>query len=151
MKLNTRLFGSVEYAENDIISFPNGLPSFESEHNFLLLPIAGSEDSLYCLQSVLTPALSFILMNPFSLDSSYAPKLHSEELKLLQVEKDQDLCFYVLCAMKRPVGDSTVNMKCPIALNPDIRVANQVILEDDSWQMRHPLSQFAQKKEGANC
>ena len=151
MKLNTRLFGPVEYTEHDIISFPNGLPSFESEHAFLLLPIAGSEDSLYCLQSILNPTLSFILMNPFSLDSGYAPELSPEDRKLLQVEKDQDLCFYVLCAMKRPVESSTVNMKCPVALNPDINVALQVILEDEHWNMRHPLSQFAAQKEDPNC
>lgn len=147
MKLNTRLFGAIDYQESDIISFPNGLPSFEEEHNFLLLPIAGNEDSLFCLQSVLTPALSFILMNPFSLDPSYAPKLQKEELQLLQAEKDQDLCFYVMCAMKRPVEDSTVNLRCPVALNPDRAIAIQAILEDDSLHMRHPLSQFKTAKE----
>ncbi len=146
MKLNTRLFGTVEYTENDVISFPNGLPSFETEHSFLLLPIAGSDETLFCLQSILTPALSFILMNPFHLDPSYAPELSQDERKQLQVERDQDLCFYVMCAMKHPVETSTVNLKCPIALNPDVQIASQVILDSSDLHMRHPLSDFAQKE-----
>lgn len=151
MKLNTRLFGSVEYAQTDLIHFPGGLPSFENEHDFLLLPIEGGEDNLFCLQSIMTPALSFILMNPFSLDPAYAPKLQKSELEQLHVSRDQDLCFYVLCAMKRPVDTSTVNMKCPIAINPDDQIAMQVILEQEELQMRHSLSQFASKKEGSPC
>ena len=151
MELNTRLFGKIEYMAEDIISFPNGIPSFEEEHEFLLLPIEGGEGALLCLQSVATPTLSFILMNPFSLDRSYAPVLRDAERKILQVERDQDLCFHVLCAMKRPLSDSTINMKCPIAVNPDERIALQVILDTDDYHMRHPLSQFITDKEAAPC
>ena len=151
MELNTRLFGKVEYEAFDVISFPNGIPSFEEEREFLLLPIAGSEGTLLCLQSVATPALSFILMNPFSLDQSYAPVLRENERSILQVERDQDLCFHVLCAMKRPLSESTINMKCPIALNPDKRIGLQVILDTDAYHMRHPISQFVTNKEAAPC
>ena len=151
MELNTRLFGKIEYEAEDVISFPNGIPSFEEEHEFLLLPIEGGDGALLCLQSVATPTLSFILMNPFSLDRSYAPVLRDAERKILQVERDQELCFHVLCAMKRPLSDSTINMKCPIAINPDQRIALQVILDTDDYHMRHPLSQFISDKEAAPC
>lgn len=151
MKLNTRLIGEVKYEEKDIITFPNGLPSFENEHTFLLLPLEGTDDSLYCLQSTVTPALAFIVMNPFTLEPGYAPHLSAGERKALGVDKDQDLCFYVLCALKRPVSNSTVNMRCPIALNPDEQIAMQVILDDEQYHMRHPLSQFSQKEGDAPC
>ncbi len=151
MKLNTRLIGEVEYEEKDIITFPNGLPSFENERTFLMLPLEGTDESLYCLQSTVTPALAFILMNPFTLNPSYAPQLTAGDRKLLGVEKDQDLCFYVLCALKRPVSDSTINMKCPIALNSDEQIAMQVILDDEQFHMRHPLSEFSHKEGDAPC
>ena len=151
MKLETRLFGAIEYDADDVISFPSGLPSFEDETKFLLLPLGpAANDPLY-LQSVTTPALAFVMMNPFSLKPDYAPKLRPRELKDLQVSRNEDLCFYVLCAMKRPVETSTVNLKCPIAFNPDIRVAYQVILDTDDYNMRHPLSEFSQSKGDATC
>lgn len=152
MELNTRLFGRISYEPEDVIAFPGGIPSFEEEHEFLLLPVEGSDGVLFGLQSVATPTLSFMLMNPFALDPSYAPLLREGERRLLQVQSDQELCFYVLCAMKRPLSSSTVNMKSPIALNPDQRIATQVILDTEQYHMRHPLSEFTpQRKEEAPC
>lgn len=151
MKLETRLFGSIEYSQEDVIFFPAGLPSFEDEHEFLLLPLGPAANDPLCLQSVTTPALTFVLLNPFSLNPGYAPKLRPKELEDLQVERDEDLCFYVLCAMKRPVGNSTVNLKCPVALNPDARIAYQTILDADDYHMRHPLSEFSHSEEDAPC
>ncbi len=148
LNLNTRLLGVINYNEEDVISFPNGLPSFEDERAFLLLNIEGGEDSMFCLQSTTTPELSFILMNPFSLDQSYEPRLRKSELEQLQVKRDEELCFYVLCALKRPVSDSTVNMRCPIVINPDIKTGCQVILETDDFHMRHPLSEFSKTDKG---
>ena len=151
MNLETRLLGTVEYSPEDVISFPDGLPSFEQEHEFLLLPLAGSDDALFYLQSVRTPHLGFILVNPFSFDGSYAPALQEEERKALRAERDQDLCFYAMCVLKKPVEASTINLKCPIALNPDARLGCQVILETDDYHMHHSLAEFSNHEEDAPC
>ena len=57
--------------------------------------------------------------------------------------------YYVLCVVKNPVSDSTVNLKCPVAINPETRVAYQVILDTEDYEMRHPLAEFS--KGGAPC
>lgn len=151
MKLETRLLGTIEYEQEDVLTFPNGLPSFEDEHAFLLLPIEGSGGGLLCLQSVTTPALSFLMMNPFSLCPSYTPVLQPQERKEMGVSRDQELCFYVLCALKRPVERSTVNLKCPIVLNPDRKLGCQVILDTQEYSMHHPVADFSKSKEDASC
>lgn len=148
MKLQTKYFGEISYEEGDIITFPSGLFGFEEEHGFLLLPFEGSASTLLCFQSVATPALAFVVMDPFALRPDYAPELQPGELKSLGVESSQELGFYVLCVVKKPVSDSTVNLKCPVAIHPETRIARQVILETDAYEMRHPLSEF---KEGTPC
>ena len=150
MKLQTKYFGEIEYEEGEIVTFPIGLFGFEEEHQFLLLPFEGSAATLLCLQSVATPALAFVVMDPFSLDPSYAPELQPKELSALGVKETQELGFYVLCVVKKPVADSTVNLKCPVAIHPQTRVARQVILEDTKYDMRHPLAQFG-RKEASPC
>ena len=57
----------------------------------------------------------------------------------------------MLCVVRDKVSESSVNLRCPIAVNDHTRVAMQVILETDTYQMHHPLSEFGQKKEGAPC
>ncbi len=150
MKLQTKYFGEVECEEGDILTFPSGLFGFEEEHRFLLLPFEGSAGTLLCFQSVDTPALAFVAMDPFALQADYAPALQPNELEELGVKEDHELGYYVLCVVKKPVSDSTVNLKCPVAINPDTRVARQVILETDAYEMRHPLSQF-KRGEGPPC
>lgn len=150
MKLQTKYFGEIDYEREDVLSFPAGLFGFEDEKEFLLLPFEGSGETMLCFQSVQTPALAFVSMNPFALMPEYEPVLQANELAGLGVGESTELAFYVLCVVKNPVADSTVNLKCPVAINPDTRTARQVILDTDRYEMRHPLAAFG-KKEGAPC
>lgn len=150
MKLQTKYFGEIDYEAGEVLSFPAGLFGFEEEQEFLLLPFEGSIGTLLCFQSTRTPALAFVAMDPFALMPDYAPVLQPQELKELGVQDSQELGFYVLCVVKKPVDQSTVNLKCPVAIHPETRVARQVILETDAYEMRHPLAQFG-AEEGATC
>ena len=148
MKIQTKYFGEIEYDEDEKILFPAGLFGFESEREFLLIPFEGG--SLLCFQSVRTPDLAFVSMNPLSLKLDYEPVLQPAELQSLGVQDSQDLAYYVLCVVKKPVSESTVNLKCPIAVNPETRQARQVILETDAYEMRHPLAEFS-GEEAPSC
>ena len=150
MKLLTKYFGEIDYDPADCINFENGIYAFEDELQFLLLPFADSEGAMLCLQSVQTPGLAFVLMDPFALLPDYTPVLQPSELSVLGVADSRELCYYVMCAVKKPVSDSTVNLKCPITINPDTLSACQVILDSDRYTMRHPLSEFARDKGGAS-
>jgi len=151
VQLQTKYFGVISCDEKDMLHFPNGLFGFEDETRFFLLPFAGSDGTLLCFQSVATPGLAFVAMDPFSLDPSYAPVLTPTELKQLGVEQSQQLCFYAFCVVKNPVADSTVNLRCPIAINEDTRQAVQVILESNQYHMHHLLSEFGPKGAGTSC
>jgi len=149
LKLQTKYFGEISYEPDEVLTFPIGLFGFEEEHQFLLLPFEGSVGTLLCLQSMVTPSLAFVVIDPFSLCPDYAPALQPQELKALGVEESGQLGFYVLCVVKNPVADSTVNLKCPVAINPETRVAQQVILETDVYDMRHLLAEFGRKEESS--
>lgn len=150
MKLSTKYFGEIDYNEEDVLRFPKGIFAFEEEKAFLLLPFAGSDGALLCLQSLATPQLAFVVMNPFSLHPAYTPVLQPEELEEMGVKDSTQLCYYVLCVVKNPVATSTVNMKCPVVINDETRVCAQVILESEEYGMRHLLSEF-QAGEGSSC
>lgn len=150
MQLNTKYFGTIDYHPEDILTFPNGLFGFEGETRFLLLPFAGSDGNMLCLQSMQHASLAFVLMNPFSLKPDYAPVLTAEELHLMKAEHSKELCYYVMCVVREPVKDSTINLRCPVAINPDMHLGIQVILETDAYHMRHPLEEF-HHEEVAQC
>ncbi len=150
MQIRTKYFGQVRYEAADVLRFREGLFGFEEEKQFLLLPFAGSDGTLLCFQSVTTPELAFVAMNPFSLKPDYAPKLQEAELDAMGVGESQDLSFYVLCVVRDPVSESTVNLKCPVVVNEETGAAMQTILEDGDYEMRHRLSEF-RSGEAALC
>ncbi len=151
MQIKTKYFSTIEYDNTDVLTFPSGLFGFEDEKEFLLLPFEAIDSNLLCFQSVKTPTLAFVAMNPFSLNSNYAPIITDDELKMMGVEKSEDLCYYVMCVVREPVGASTINFKCPVVLNDESRTAMQVILETNEYHMRHLLSEFNGKNaEGDN-
>ncbi|MCI8801717.1 MAG: flagellar assembly protein FliW [Oscillibacter sp.] len=149
MKLQTKYFGEIEYEADETLAFPAGIFGFEEEHSFLLLPFDGSHGNMLCLQSTATPALAFIVLDPFALKPDYAPVLRKPELQQFGVADAGELGFYVLCAVKKPVSDSTVNLRCPLVVHPETRVARQVIMEQ--YEMRHPLSEFGSGEGAVPC
>ncbi len=151
MKLQTKYFGEIEYDADDILTFPNGLYGFDNEREFLLIPFEGSHCTLLSLQSRMTPGLAFILMDPFALKPDYLPVLQKPELSALGVRDSGDLCYYVMCVVKEPTLDSTVNLKCPVAINPTTRVSAQVILETNQYEMRHLLSSLKNDEGAIEC
>ena len=150
MQAETKYFGRIDYEPEQALSFPKGLFGFEDEKSFLLLPFEGN-GGLLSLQSLTTPRLAFVAMDPFSLDNSYAPVRQPEELEAMKADRSEELFYYTLCAVKDPVADSTVNLRCPIVINENTRQAMQVILEQGEYHMRHRLADFEQKGEAAPC
>ena len=63
-KINTLRFGELEIEEQDVVRFADGIPAFEDEHEFAVMPY--DENGTYMfLQSTKTPELAFLMTNPF--------------------------------------------------------------------------------------
>ena len=143
MKTNTKYFGEIEYDEEAVLIFPKGLFGFEEEQRFLLLPFSGN-GTLFSLQSLATPSLAFVVMDPFSLTGDYAPDVPDSELSAVGMEAGDPLS---VCIVRNPVSESTVNLKCPVVINNAKRLAVQVILEEGGYGMRHKLEEFGRREE----
>lgn len=94
------------------------------------------------LQSTEKPEVVFLFINPAFLYPDYLPKLTSEELSYLKVSDSGELSYYVICVIKDNYMDNTVNLKCPLAINPLTRVGMQIILENSPYGFHHKLDSF---------
>ena len=128
------------------ITFLEGLFGFEEYHTFIPFAVEEGNDTILLLQSEEEEHLSFMIMDPFLLKGDYCPCLSDADKKALGVSQEEDLACYVLCVTKEPVEESTVNLKCPIVINPATGEARQVVLEAEDYRMRHPLKEFSGKE-----
>lgn len=146
MEISTAFFGTVSYSKNELIHFVEGIIGFPQWKDYLPLPFDAESDQMLCLQSAEEEGISFIVMNPFLLLPDYHPVISGEDMKLLKCDNQDDLSFYTIAVIRDPLNESTVNLKCPIVVNSKNRLAVQVILEDSSYTLRHPLKSMTGKE-----
>jgi flagellar assembly factor FliW len=65
--ISTKQFGIVQFEEEDIFDFPNGLPGFEAEHRFLCIERPALRPVVF-LQSIAKEELCFITLPARSVD-----------------------------------------------------------------------------------
>lgn len=147
MNITTTYFGDICFHKEDIIHFSNGIFGFESEKDFILIPFQGEDDFMFSLQSIHNEDLSFILMNPFLLKKDYSPNISRSDLIDLRAQLLEELVSYVICVVKDPFLESTINLKCPIVLNTAKNIAKQVILDTDDYDFRHPLIELTKRRD----
>lgn len=144
MNIETKYHGSVEIKENEIISFPSGIPGFLEETEFILIPF--TEDGLFqILQSMKTSNIAFVLANPFAFFPEYDFQLDESALEVLQLEKPEDTSVYSILTVSKKMEESTANLQAPIVINKQTLVAKQVILTGTNYKTKHPL--FRQPEE----
>lgn len=142
-------YGAVEYSPEDLITFSDGIFGFPKLTDYLLLRMGeGDDDSILLMLSAEDPNVVFVLINPFFLCPDYSPSLAPQELDCLDVKDSGDLSYYVICVVRDEYLENTVNLKCPLAINPQTRCGIQLILENGSYEYCHRLGDFPSVIEG---
>lgn len=141
-KINTVRFGEIEADESKIVRCEEGIPAFEDEREFLLLPLpADGNDSPYVfLQSVKTPELAFLMTSPFLFFPDYEFQLDDDVEKELGIESPDDVLIYALITIPGgKIPDMTANLMAPLVMNKKNFKAKQVILEKSRYTTKHRL------------
>lgn len=136
----------MKVTEEEKIHFPEPLPGFEELLDYIIIQFYEDSDSLLCLQSVDESDLAFVLVNPVYAVDKYAPALSDEDLAALCADKDTPLAFYAIAVIHDDWKDSTINLKCPVVVNPDKMLGKQIITDDPAYSMRHPIGAGLQKE-----
>ena len=142
MLIQTDYYGEVEYTEEDLIIFPDGLFGLKKKKKYLPLYLSHNDDSIILLQSVEKSLICFAMLNPIYLCPDYTLYLSSEELSFLNVSDSEELCYYTLCTVRDNYLDTTVNLKAPLAINPETHIGMQVILTNSEYGIRHQIRSF---------
>lgn len=145
MNIQTAYFGELEIEPSNILNFQFGLPGFEDEKDFIVLPL--EENSVFqVLQSVQTAALAFIITNPYDITADYSFDLEEATTHALNIKDEKEVAVFAIVSLKESISRSTVNLKAPIVLNTTNKRAKQVILNNEEYAIRHLIS--SESKEG---
>lgn len=124
--------------DRDVITLPEGLVGFGEWRRFVLIEDP-TERPLGVFQCMDDTDVSFLVTDPWHVYPDYDLRLAPEvmrELGLAKVEDVRALCL--LAARDRPVV-VTANLLAPVVINPETRLARQVILQDSSYSAQYPV------------
>lgn len=138
MKITTDKFGEVEFEENAVIAFSDGMLGFPGSRRFLLL---NAEDGspFKWMQSVEDASLAFLIIDPAVFKPDYKAEPDMNTRDELSIESDEDYVAFVIVVVNSDPRESTANLLGPIILNTKNQRAKQIVLNNSKYSTRHRL------------
>ncbi len=131
VKLNTRLFGELEFDEAIVYHFPNGLPGFEELRRFVVITDKDT-DPLRWLLSVEEPNIGFPILEIGRVAPELTKEMSSDELKSSSI--------FIVVTLSRDPEPMTVNLKAPVILNNAERTGKQIVINSDKYSTKHIIN-----------
>ena len=139
IRLTSTRFGAQDIDEEKVIRVPGGMLGFPEEDRFVILTPAKPGPFLW-LQAVGHPDLAFVVVDAKECFPDYAFALTSEEFRSLElVDENSTAIFLLVVTMAPNPHEVTVNLQGPLVLNPDRKLARQVVLDGTVYSSRHPF------------
>ena len=147
MNIQTKFHGELNIQPEQAWDFPKGIPGFEEEREFALLSVGGN-GIFQVLQSTTTTDVAFIVANPYTLVEDYSFDVDEPTINLLNIEQEQDVFVLGVLSLKEPFETSTINLQAPLIFQSTTKKAKQMILNDNTFSMRHPIGNQVTATEG---
>jgi flagellar assembly factor FliW len=144
LQIATTRFGALEVQEEQIIHIPNGIVGFPDDRKYILLEQKKGSPFIW-LQSVANGALAFVLIDPLLFKPDYKVEIgpeDAEDLGLKNGGNEAQIMAIVNILNRGEDGKPiaiTANLLGPIVINPQKRLAKQVVLYGGQYSHRHPI------------
>ena len=149
MRVNTRLFGEIEIADEKIITFPNGIIGFPDMKKFTMIydEEQGTSAGIRWLQSMDEPAFAMPVMDPLVVKADYNPEVDDEILKNIGTLTPDNTLVLVTVTVPSDLTKMSVNLQGPIIINVDERKACQVIVDTAEYPVKYPIYDILQARK----
>ena len=149
MRVNTRLFGEIEIADEKIITFPNGIIGFPDMTKFTMIydEEKGTNAGIRWLQSMDEPTFAMPVMDPLVVKEDYNPEVDDEILKNIGTLTPDNILVLVTVTVPSDLTKMSVNLQGPIIINVDERKACQFIVDTADCPVKYPVYDILQARK----
>ncbi len=138
MGINTTRFGELNVNNNDVITFNEGLLGFENLTKYFVVD-PGDNTLILWLQSVDDANVAFPIIEPKIFSPDYIVKLTTLELQTLGLESVNNAKIYSILTIPQNVTEMSANLKAPIVINNQKKIAKQIVLQDSKLSVKHEM------------
>jgi flagellar assembly factor FliW len=149
MEIISKLLGKIEYSQENIIRFEEGLIGISEKKNFLLIEKEDFKPFDY-LQSVDDPNFILVVISPMLVEKDFKFDIHKDDLNAIDIQGEDDFSLLAIVIFASKVEHITVNLKAPILINVHTKQALQIILQNDDYSVEEPLVKNVQAQPDAS-
>ena len=149
MIVNTKLFGTIDLAEDKILTFEQGMIGFESLKKFAILyDLENEKKHKVCwLQSLDEPQLAFPVIDPFLVKQDYNPEINDSNLATLGKIAEEKLSVLVTLTVPKDITKMACNLRAPIIINTETRKGAQIVSETLEYPVKYFIYDIVQAKK----
>jgi flagellar assembly factor FliW len=138
LTVRSDLLGELRIRSTDSLVFPAGMLGFPECRRFALL--RGERNGLFWLQSMEYSTLTFLLVDPFTVDAGYSFDLQPSQIMDLGAASAPDIGLLAVITLPMSAEDQpTVNLQGPLVINFKSRRAKQLVSADEQYGVRCPV------------
>jgi flagellar assembly factor FliW len=148
MRVETTKFGILDVSEDKIYYFPEPILGFPDCKRYFVIQNPKFDPFLF-LQAVDSPALAFMVTNPYLFFPDYRVNILKEELLTIGLEDVADGVVLVILTYPGDIKRTTANLLGPVILNPKRLLARQFILNEPFYSTKHLIFNICQEGDYA--
>ena len=139
----------LQVKEEKVVIFNEGIPGFENLTKYILLEEENSK-FLY-LQSLEDENICFVVVDPYVFKEDYAPIISESYFEKLGGGEDSEFVIYAIVCIKKPIGESTLNLAGPLLIHVKNRLGIQVVTEEKTYRTKHTLNELVTERSKNNA
>lgn len=134
----SKIHGKLEYDEKDIIISKKGILGFDNIEKFILVELEEYQP-FKLLQSLEDHEIALIVTSPFEVCNEYEVNLSKGIQKRLKIDDEKDVLLLTTVTLNSEPRKITTNLKAPIVINRKLNLAEQIVIDDSKYKVKHPL------------
>lgn len=144
--VHSPVLGRLEVDPGRVVQFLEPIAGFPTCLRYALLPYmqaSGREDSaIRWLQAMEPPFHTFIVADPWSVAPEYAPEIADADAEQLDALSFTQTSLYGIMTVSQQHGELTINLRAPLVVNEQVRLAKQVVLLNGEYTTSHRVCEL---------
>jgi flagellar assembly factor FliW len=138
VKVNTTRFDELQVNKEDVINFQEGLLGFENLKQFFVVD-PGDSTLILWLQSIDDEKIAFPIIEPKIYKPDYVAKLLPADMNSVELESLSQAKIYSILTIPSDITLMSANLKAPIVINNEKKIAKQIVLQDSKLNVKHEM------------
>ena len=138
MLIESPRFGTIEVAEEEIVTFPDGLLGFSGFTRYYFHEPA-PQSPLKWMQCVDQPALGFVVTDPKVFKPDYRARVAPSQLKGLEIDEAEEAVVWVILTIPSDPIQMTANLQGPLIVNRKLKMGAQVVVNEEGITTKYPV------------